>query len=204
MLIAHAGMAPVTTQPHEYHTPKIVDTTRLTIGDSALQPEQDTIKLNQEYVALLLQVWGDMQKDQEGRTATMKELSQVVAALRKLERDSGDAIDSAMYDQQIELDPRSPAAKRQVGDATIKTMSLWQLLLIYDLRQPDDAKPASRAALNTLIDLAEDRNVSMGSLAQSRQIDLNRVLSSREQAFLMNGNLIRQLMSILMSICKLM
>ena len=180
------------------------------------QPVRDLMDMNGVYIGQIQQMLNNEMTEQASRNATINDIFTVVAALKEIEQDGQKSIDPAVFNKLIALDPHSPAAANTPGEDPIASRSLWDVLLAYDIREERevnaqgevikeaDVKPVTVAQLKLLIDKAENRNTSISSMSQIKAIGLNRFVSSRDQAFSLNANLLRQLMEMLQSIIKQM
>ncbi|HEY4072077.1 MAG TPA: hypothetical protein VGM52_03140 [Herbaspirillum sp.] len=168
------------------------------------RPERDLMKMEEEYIVQVLKMLNNRIADQASRSATMNDILKVVSALKEIELEGKKTIDPAVFNKQIALDQHSPAAASKPGEDPIASKSLWDVLLAYDICEEGAAKPVTIAQLKLLIDKAESSNESISSMSQVRAIELNRFVSSRDQAFSLNANLLRQLMEMMQAIIKQM
>jgi hypothetical protein len=164
-------------------------------------PEADTIRLNREFAGLLQRMWEAMEVEQSSRVGTLTELIEVTKNLKNINTSSAEPIDPGMYDIEITLDLRSPA---NAGKDSTQTMSLWQLMRTYDLCKEGEARPTTHEQLKNLIDHVDNRSTGISTIAQTKAIELKRIVNSRDQAMLMDGNLISQLAKTLMTIISRM
>jgi hypothetical protein len=171
------------------------------IKTSGRSPEADTIRLNREFAGLLQRMWETMEIEQASRVATLKELVEVTKNLKHIDVSAAEPLGSSLYDVEITLDFRSPA---NAGREGTQTMSLWQLMRTYDLCKEGDARPATHEELKNLIEHVDNRSTGISTIAQTKAIELKRIVNSRDQAMLMDGNLISQLAKTLMTIISRM
>jgi hypothetical protein len=171
------------------------------INSTGSSPEADTIRLNREFAVLLQRMWKTMEVEQGSRVGTLTELVEVTKNLKNISTSAVEPIDSKLYDVEITLDFRSPA---HVGKEGTQIMSLWQLMRTYDLCKEGDARPTKREELKNLIDYVDNRSTGISTIAQTKAIELKRIVNSRDQAMLMDGNLISQLAKTLMTIISRM
>jgi hypothetical protein len=173
-------------------------------GAAPQDPARDLMDLNIVYIGQVQQMLNNQMRDQDSRNATVNDILKVVTTLKEIELDGQKSIDPDVFSQQIALDPNSPAAARKPGEYPIASKSLWEVLVAYDICKVGDARPVTPAQLKLLIDKAENTNNAISTMSQAKAIVLNRFVSSRDQAFSLNANLLRQLMEMLLSIVKQM
>lgn len=166
--------------------------------------ERDLMDLNVEIAGQIAKQVNELMTEQQRRKATINDIYTAVSALKYIDQEGAETIDPSAFSKEIALDPHSPLGDAGAGKPPIAKKGLWDVLLAYNLCEPGEAKPINSAQLKNLIDKLENKNDSISTFSQDRAIELNRFVTSRDQTFSLNSNLLSQLMELLKSIVKQM
>ncbi|MDB5992289.1 MAG: hypothetical protein JWQ10_3692 [Herbaspirillum sp.] len=164
--------------------------------------ERDLMDLNGALAGQIAKQVVELMTEQESRRANMNDIFSVVSALKTIDQEGAETINPSAFNKEIGLDPHSPLSDAGAGKPPISKKGIWDVLLAYKLCEPGEAKPTNSAQLKNLIDKLENKNNSISTFSQDRALELNRFITSRDQAFSLNSNLLSQLMELLKSIIK--
>ncbi|MDB5774978.1 MAG: hypothetical protein JWP38_1111 [Herbaspirillum sp.] len=165
-------------------------------------PERDIMELNGRYVDTIESILKGLTADHTEKIATMNDLKNLSVLLKEFLGAGSEAVDPKLFDKTMVLDEHSPAAAGATDSPP--TMSVWGVLRAYKLCDAGDKKPETTKALEILVEKVDTRASAINSMSELRMLEINRFVSSRNQAFSMNANLLSEFMNLLRSIIRQM
>jgi hypothetical protein len=121
-------------------------------------------------------------EEMRGRSLFINDLTVIVAALDRIQL-KGAPYDASVFDVPVKLDDRSPVKAALPDDKfPDKEISLWSVLVYYNLREEENSRPATEQDLVDLINGIKEKQSGLSSVSNETQAKMNAILANRNIA----------------------